>query len=803
MVHFATFRYKLLPRASMGNTEFTNIAGNTTVDPLLQDAEDKMAALMMSLPIGILFEDADQVITRVNKSFCDIFILRHEPETLVGKDAQWVIDLNHDTFKDATSYINRINTLRDGRKQLLAEELIFTDGRVIERDFIPLMRDGVYQGCLWRFNDITTQRRFERELKKQDEKYHNIIANMNLGLLEVDQNDIIQNMNDNFCDISGYSKEYLLGKKSWEVFLNDSNRNILEHKNKLNKYGIIDIFQTPVINGRGEERWWMISDAPIYDDAGNLKGLIGIHLDISDQKQMEKDLEVARQRAEESSRAKETFLANMSHEIRTPLNAIIGMIRELSREQMTQKQQTYLNIAGVSVQHLLSLINNILDMSKIGAGEFQLESRHFNLRDVIRETASIVSINAKERMLELNVVISDDLAQAFVGDPTRIRQILINLAGNAIKFTKKGSINIECNIESTSRSAQNVQLSIIDTGIGMDRSYLKNLFNKFTQEDRTIARNYGGTGLGMAITYELVQLMGGRIVVDSEKGKGTRVDIYLPLVLGDTGKVESEPDRDSFDKLNKIKLLLVEDNEMNRLVATNTLSLFDIHITEAENGFDAIEKLKSEAFDIILMDLQMPVIDGLVATRIIRNVLKINTPIIALSANAFKKEIDVCMEAGMNDYVTKPFEENMLLRTIIRNLGKDVGYRLISKPKGKSASAPTPEKLYDLSKIVEISRGNDAFVKKMISMFISEIRSSMEQIKKAYKDGDFHTVNQVAHRIKPSIINMDILSIKNEMQQIESLALNDPESDLLPTYINKAEIVLAKVLQQLAEELPQ
>jgi len=786
----------------MGHNEFTNIAGNTTVDPLLQDAEDKMAALMMNLPIGILFEDADHVITRVNKSFCDIFALQQGPETLVGKEAQWVINLNHNAFKDAASYINRINTVRDGRKQLLAEELIFTDGRVIERDFIPLMRDGIYLGCLWRFNDITTQRRFERELKKQEEKYHNIIANMNLGLLEVDQNDVIQNMNDNFCDISGYSKEYLLGKKSWEVFLNDSNRNILEHKNKLNKYGIIDIFQTPVINSKGEERWWMISDAPIYDDAGNLKGLIGIHLDISDQKQMEKDLEVARQKAEESSRAKETFLANMSHEIRTPLNAIIGMIRELSREQMTQKQQTYLNIAGVSVQHLLSLINNILDMSKIGAGEFQLESRHFNLRDVIRETASIVSINAKERMLELNVVISDDLAQAFVGDPTRIRQILINLAGNAIKFTKKGSINIECNIESTSRSAQNVQLSIIDTGIGMDSSYLKNLFNKFTQEDRTIARNYGGTGLGMAITYELVQLMGGRIVVDSEKGKGTRVDIYLPLVLGDTRKVESEPDRDSFDKLNKIKLLLVEDNEMNRLVATNTLSLFDIHITEAENGFDAIEKLKSEAFDIILMDLQMPVIDGLVATRIIRNVLKINTPIIALSANAFKKEIDVCMEAGMNDYVTKPFEENMLLRTIIRNLGKDVGYRLISKPKGKSASAPTPEKLYDLSKIVEISRGNDDFVKKMISMFISEIRSSLEQIKKAYKDGDFPTVNQVAHRIKPSIINMDILSIKNEMQQIESLALNDPESDLLPTYINKAEVVLTKVLHQLAEELP-
>ena len=633
---------------------------------LLRESESRMAALVTTLPIGVLFEDVEGKVVQVNKMFCDLFSTDYASEDMVGKDVTLIEAQSSPLFKDFQSYNGRIGEIRANQVQVLREEIGLTDGRCIERDFIPIFSDGVYNGCLWRYDNVTATKKFEKELKKQEEKYHNIIANMNLGLLEVDQNDVIQSMNDNFCDISGYSKEYLLGKKSWEIFLYDKNKNILEHKNKLNKYGIIDIFQTPVINKKGEERWWMISDAPIYDDNGTLKGLIGIHLDISEQKQMEKDLEVARMRAEESSRAKETFLANMSHEIRTPLNAIIGMIRELSREQMNQKQQTYLNIAGISVQHLLSLINNILDMSKIGAGEFQLENRHFNLRDVIRETASIVSINAKEKMLDLNVAMSDDLSPAFIGDPTRIRQILINLAGNAIKFTKKGAINIECSVESISKSAQNVLLSIVDTGIGMDRSYLKNLFTKFSQEDRTIARNYGGTGLGMAITYELVQLMGGRVVVDSEKGKGTRVDIYLPLIMGDMQKVESEPDRDSFDKLNKIKLLLVEDNEMNRLVATNTLSLFDIHITEAENGFEAIEKLKSEAFDIILMDLQMPVMDGFDAARSIR-ISHPGIPIIALTADAMPETHQKAFAAGMCDYLTKPFAPEILYGKVAKH----------------------------------------------------------------------------------------------------------------------------------------
>jgi len=770
-----------------------------TMEMSSASAEQKLSALLANLPVGVLFEDLERKVEEVNNAFCDLFGIRHLPQALRGIGADWMDEQCAASVREGDAFLLRQRQLRETGAMVSGEEIVLKNGTVLLRDYTPVFDGARFQGNLWRYTDVTSQRNFEKALRRQEEKYHNIIANMNLGLMEVDQNDVIQNVNDNFCDISGYDREQLLGKRSWDIFLNERNRSVLEHKAKLNKYGIIDIFHTPVTDAHGRERWWMISDAPVYDEKGNLKGLIGIHLDISEQKRMEKELEVAKQRAEESSKAKESFLANMSHEIRTPLNAITGMIRELGREPLSSRQQNYLNIAGISVQHLLSLINNILDMSKIGAGEFQLENTHFSLANVIRETATIVSASAKEKMLELKVSVADNLAPAFIGDATRIRQILINLMGNSVKFTKKGMVSISCTVESAGNSAQNVLISIADTGIGMEKSYLKNLFNKFTQEDRTIARNYGGSGLGMAITYELVQLMGGRISVDSEKGRGTRIDIYLPLIIGDPQKANLEPDKDSFDKLNQVKLLLVEDNEMNRLVATNTLSQFDIQIVEAENGFEAIERLKNEPFDIILMDLQMPVIDGLVATRIIRNVLKINTPIVALTANAFKKEIDICLDAGMNDYVTKPFEENVLLRTIIRNLGKEMGFRLISKPKAKTAP-PKPEKLYDLSRIVEISRGNESFVHRMISMFISEIGTAMQTIKTAYKEGDYGTVHAVAHRIKPSIINMEIHSIMREIQQIEVLAQTDPLSDQLPVLINKAEVVLDRVLRELKEK---
>jgi len=558
--------------------------------------------------------------------------------------------------------------------------------------------------------DITKEREARHAAFLQEEKYRNIIANMNLGLLEVDNDDHIQYANKSFLDISGYNYNEIIGKRAVDLFINKDFVETVAKKTRKRQKGESDAYELQVFNKKGESRYWLISGAPRFDDKGNVVGSIGIHLDITKQKIQENELIEARKKAEESSEAKEAFLANMSHEIRTPLNAIIGMLRELSKESVTGKQRAYLNSADTASRHLLSIINNILDMSKIESGEFQLENRHFSLNSAIDETVSIVSSDAQEKLIKLEVNIDPDLKPAQQGDPARIRQILINILGNSIKFTENGKISIDCKVLKTTHSLQVVIITITDTGIGMEKSYLKNLFKKFSQENSSTARKYGGTGLGMAITNELVHLMGGNINIDSEKGKGTTVVLEIPLKIGNINKIHEATLTENFNELKDVKILLAEDNEMNRLVAKNSLSYFGMEVTEAENGEIAIKKLRENHYDVVLMDLHMPEMNGLEATRRIRNELKSHIPVIALTANAFKKEIDQSLAAGMNDYVTKPFEENVLLQTILKHLPHK---KAKSKPDNKVAKPVRKhEPLYNLTNLENISRGDQGFIQK-------------------------------------------------------------------------------------------
>lgn len=470
----------------------------------------------------------------------------------------------------------------------------------------------------------------------------------------------------------------------------------------------------------------MVSGAPNYDDTGKLIGSIGIHLDVTQRKLLEQELEISKHKAEESSKAKEAFLANMSHEIRTPLNAIIGMIRELSYEDLSETQRQYVRHTSTASQHLYSVLNNILDISKIEAGEFQLDIQNFEMTALLNEVISIMGARASENLF-IKLDVSKGVKQAHLGDPVRLKQILLNLIGNSIKFTEKGGITIDCRLDSENAREQCLILSITDTGIGMDSSYLKNIFSKFSQEDISTSRKYGGTGLGMTITHELIHLMNGSIDVESQKNKGTTVHVKMTLPVGENRAQEKkEIVLQNTNDLNKVRVLLVEDNEFNRMVAIKTLSRFKCIVTEAINGSEAVEKLRNETFDIILMDLHMPILDGIGATKIIRNQLQIKTPIIALSANAFKNEIDQCLKIGMNDYVTKPFEEKLLFSAILKNIDKSKTDR--DRVTMESKHDP---KLYNLDKLVELSQGDMDYVKKMIEIFISQSEASMIQINSA------------------------------------------------------------------------
>ena len=647
--------------------------------------------------------------------------------------------------------------------------------------------------------NIRNRQKWDNQLRLQEEKYRNIIANMNLGLMEVDPEENIIHVNQSFCDISGYTADEIIGQKATQFLLTEDDLMTIDSKKSLRENGLSDNYEVAVRNKKGEVRWWFISGGPNYNDKNELIGSIGIHLDITNQKLLEKDLEQALILAEDASKAKESFLANMSHEIRTPLNAIIGMIRELGREELTPKQNSYVNHSETAARHLLTIVNNILDMSKIEAGELVLESKEFSLSSVIGNIKSILYNKAEEKNIQFDCKISSLIKPALIGDNGRVRQILINLIGNSIKFTEKGSVELDVTVKHTNQYFQQIVFDIKDTGIGMSEEFLSKIFNKFSQEEGASNRRFEGTGLGMTITKEMIHLMGGNLHIKSEKNRGTTVSIEITFPIGDEGKLVDKNIHLVDNSLNGLRVLLVEDNEMNRFIATQSLHFFGCKVTSAINGLEAIDAIEKSSFDLILMDIQMPEMDGVEATKHIRNVQNNHIPIIALTANAFKKDIDLYLSIGMNDYVTKPFDESVLFNTIANTL--NILTNIPHHVDDTTTTKVKQTKRYDLTKIIELSRGDQSFVDKMIEIFIDHTPSSILEMKNALHLNEFLVVSKTAHRMKPSIDNMGIYSLTNVIREIESKSKEEhPDSKSITALVSTLDETLMEVIKALKEE---
>ncbi|MBB5634978.1 PAS domain S-box-containing protein [Pedobacter cryoconitis] len=643
--------------------------------------------------------------------------------------------------------------------------------------------------------EIAKRKNAEQALKIKEEKYRGILANMNLGLMEVDNDEVIQYVNKSFCKMSGYQPEELLGTKASVVLaFPQHSKNTLKEKNKLRRNGKSDTYEIFVHSKKGEGRWWLISGAPRYNDQNDLVGSIGIHLDITQQKQLELDLIRAKEQAEASTLAKEMFLANMSHEIRTPMNAILGMANQLKKTNLASNQLFFLNTINSAADSLLIIINDILDLTKIDSGKLTLENIGFVPLAVVDRVLQVMTHKAEEKGIKLvSSYIDSNLAKILIGDPHRINQVLLNLVSNAIKFTQKGTVDINFIVVEDSQLWQRIKVTVSDTGIGMDEAFKIRLFDKFSQEDDTVTRKYGGTGLGMSISKELIGLMAGEIEVESKKNVGSSISFTLKL---EKGTEESLPDKseDEIDVrvFSGRKVLVTDDNEINRLLASTILQAYNVNCEEAINGVDAIEKLQQHSYDLVLMDVQMPIMDGMEAVKIIRNKLLNKTPIIALTALALKGDNEKCLDAGFNDYLSKPFDESQLLRIVASWLPKKA-----LKGEDGDVQEKVNLPLFDLSQLHVIARGNQGFVDKMVRLFTEQTPTAIGDIRSAYHDGDYQKISKVAHRIKPSIDAMGIVSLKDEILEIESSAIEYGKSSKLEGLIDHLDIVIDKVVKAL------
>ena len=647
--------------------------------------------------------------------------------------------------------------------------------------------------------DITERKNIENNLRKNEEKYRGIIANMNLGLLEINGDSKIIFANQCFSDMSGFSIDELKGKNVNDLPLKGESSHIVQQRLGSRKTGLIDAYEAQAVNKQGEVKWWLVSGAPRFNDKNEAVGSIAICLDISVQKKLEKELIDSKIRAENLARTKETFLANMSHEIRTPMNAIIGMGNQLAKTKLNEQQNFFLEIINSAAENLLVIINDILDLSKIEAGKLSFENIGFELQTVAKRVIQVLAHRAEEKGLNLrNSRFDSNISSVLIGDPYRLNQVLLNLIGNAIKFTESGSVDLEFKLLKDNDDSQLIQVDVMDTGIGMDESFVKHVFDKFSQEYESVSRKYGGTGLGMSISKELVELMGGNIYAESKKGIGSTITFVVEFKKG---AVNDLPDRQvikfSSDFLNDKKILVTDDNELNRLVASIILQNYGADVVEASSGQQAIDIINNQNVDIVLMDIQMPGMNGIQATRIIRENNK-TIPIIALTAEAIHGEREKSIAAGMNDYITKPFKEDLFLKIIDNLLHGNSNLQKSEEPEMKMET----EKLYDLSSLVEISRGNQSFVKKMVDMFCEQTPKLVDEMLSAFKTNDLEHMGSIAHKMKPSIDNLNISSLKQVIRDIEAAGHEKIEQNTLSAYLKATDSVIKKVVTMMKEEFP-
>lgn len=651
--------------------------------------------------------------------------------------------------------------------------------------------------------DITERKTVEESLRVNEEKYRSILANMKLGLLEVDNDGKITYANNSFCYMSSYTMPELIGKTAADLFLSGDNSEIEKEKWKNREKGIADAYEVETRDKNGDKKWWLISGAPRYNDKSELVGSIGIHLDITDQKIQEIELVEARIEAEQSAYSKEIFLANMSHEIRTPMNAIMSMANQLAKTNLEPQQEFYLETIHTASKNLLVIINDVLDLSKIDAGKLSLENIGFNLIDVLQNAMQVITHKGEEKGLDLNNFYFDgNISPVLIGDPYRLNQVLLNLMTNAVKFTERGSVDLNCRVIADKPNSQVIHVSVVDTGIGMEDAFVQHLFDKFSQEYESVSRKYGGTGLGMSICKELIEQMGGEIFVDSEKGVGSTISFVIELQKGASEDMpEKVATQFSEDFLLGKKVLVTDDNDLNRLVASILLLDFGATVMVAENGEIAIDMISKESFDVVLMDIQMPIMNGYETTKKLRKSGN-NIPIIALTASAIKGEREKCIASGMNDYITKPINEEEFLKTIDKWIKGDAEATPITEDIIMTTMPKPEEALYDLTSLKNISKGREAFIRKMVDMFCEQTPITVKEMIDAYHANDLEQMGAIAHKLKPSIDNLNIVSLQKVIRDIEMIGREKLEDPSLPTSLRETENVINKVTELLREEYP-
>jgi len=609
---------------------------------------------------------------------------------------------------------------------------------------VTALRDAqeVIIGYLLIGTDNTARKLVEAEQKKLDQRlrdqqfYTRSLIESNIdALMTTDPAGFITDVNKEMEELTGCTRDELIGAP-FKSHFTDPNSAEVSIKLVLSEKKVTD-YELTVCARDGKQTVVSCNATTFYDRARTLQGVFVAARDITERKRVELELTQAKAIAESASRTKSDFLASMSHEIRTPMNAIIGIADLLAKTPLSDEQDKYVQVFRRAGDNLLNLINDILDLSKVEASQLELERTGFSITDLLEKVVEMVATRAQEKGLALLWEVDRDVAPALIGDPTRLRQVLLNLLGNAIKFTTTGEVSLRVTLDGDPSVPTALRFTITDSGIGIPGEKLGCVFERFTQADSSTTRRFGGSGLGLTICKRLVELMGGRIWAESVPGEGSVFSFVAPF------EIWTEPSSGTAtldltvteSPLTPLRILLVEDNPDNCMIAVAYLEGTPYRVEIAENGSIACEMFAAGQYDLVLMDRQMPIMDGLTATRTIRaweiEHGRLPTPIIALTASALKSDRETCLAAGCTSFLTKPIKQEVLLRAI----------------KDRFLVGPSPPAAHSTLTALGTASAHSS-LKARIPAFLLNRRHDVVSMLKALARGDFETVERLGHGMK-------------------------------------------------------
>ena len=627
----------------------------------------------------------------------------------------------------------------------------------------------------------------------------------------------ITDMNNASVNILGISRDQILGTDFFDYFTEPQKARVVYREVFAN--GFVTDYPLTIVDGKLTD---VLFNGSVYkDDMGNVLGVVVVARDITEQKRVATELteakvfaelatliaeeakskaESATHLAENAVKAKQQFLSNMSHEIRTPLNAIIGFTKVLLKTDLSAKQKEYLHAIKLSGDALIVLINDILDLAKVDAGKMTFEQIPFKMALSISAMLHLFETKIQEKNLELVVKYDNTIPDVLVGDPVRLHQIILNLVSNAVKFTTKGKITVNVTLLTQDEESATIEFVIADTGIGIPENRLETIFENFQQASSGTARLYGGTGLGLAIVKQLIEPQGGSISVTSKLDEGSAFCFKLRF-LKTNAEADTEADTIALDEeIKNIKVLVAEDIPLNQLLMKTLLDDFGFERDIAANGRIAIEKLQSKAYDIILMDLQMPEMNGFETTTYIRNTLNSKIPIIALTADVTTVDLAKCKAVGMNDYIAKPVDERLLYSKIVGLVKKPYLVDYVGG-KGNENDENTKLRCTDLDYIIRRTKSNPALMMEMISLYLEQTPPLISAMKQSLLDKDWHTLHAAVHKMIPSFAIVGIsVDFENMAKKVQEYASTQEQTDGIPALVLQLENVCIQACDELEEE---